>query len=266
MEVHHHAHTGTDSHRGHRKKWTHYFWEFLMSFLAVFCGFVAEYQLEHKIEKERVNKYMHDMVENLKYDTTRVARNMTENIRLHRDMDSFRFEIKEAINKRPNNARLYYFFVTVNQYGIAAFNRSAITQLKNSGSLRLVKNDSLLNEILDYYERKVVGSEYYEQQVKMGLESLGATYKRVFSTQPFNFVATMNDTTFNYGISSNDKQSMMSDLNAKPLQLLTNDPKELEMLLSDVFNFEWRIINYDRFLRYTRQAADKLMQDIRNKY
>ncbi len=30
MEVHHHSHTA-------RKKWTHYFWEFLMLFLAMFC-------------------------------------------------------------------------------------------------------------------------------------------------------------------------------------------------------------------------------------
>ena len=30
MEVHAHSHTA-------RKKWTHYFWEFLMLFLAVFC-------------------------------------------------------------------------------------------------------------------------------------------------------------------------------------------------------------------------------------
>jgi hypothetical protein len=30
MEVHAHAHTA-------RKKWTHYLWEFLMLFLAVFC-------------------------------------------------------------------------------------------------------------------------------------------------------------------------------------------------------------------------------------
>ena len=38
MEVHHHTHP--DSHRGHEKKsWKSYFWEFLMLFLAVFCGF-----------------------------------------------------------------------------------------------------------------------------------------------------------------------------------------------------------------------------------
>jgi len=39
MEIHAHSHTP-------RKKWTHYFREFLMLFPAVFCGFLAEYQLE----------------------------------------------------------------------------------------------------------------------------------------------------------------------------------------------------------------------------
>src|SRR5688572_27320864 len=69
MEVHHHAHASDPgSHRG-RKKWTHYFWEFLMLFLAVFCGFLAEYQLEHKIEHDREKQYMVSMVEDLKKDT-----------------------------------------------------------------------------------------------------------------------------------------------------------------------------------------------------
>jgi len=48
MEVHHHAH-----HDHGKKNWKSYFWEFLMLFLAVFVGFMAEYQLEHKIEKDR---------------------------------------------------------------------------------------------------------------------------------------------------------------------------------------------------------------------
>ena len=65
MEVHHHAHSS-------RKKWTHYFWEFIMLFLAVFCGFLAEYQLEHKIEKERAKQYIISLYEDLKNDTTRI--------------------------------------------------------------------------------------------------------------------------------------------------------------------------------------------------
>ena len=65
MEVHAHSHTP-------RKKWTHYFWEFIMLFLAVFCGFLAEYQLEHQIEKERANQYIVSFYEDLKNDTTRI--------------------------------------------------------------------------------------------------------------------------------------------------------------------------------------------------
>ena len=65
MEVHHHSHTSG-------KKWTHYFWEFLMLFLAVFCGFLAEYQLEHQIEKERATQYIISLYEDLKNDTTRI--------------------------------------------------------------------------------------------------------------------------------------------------------------------------------------------------
>jgi len=63
MEVHSHPHTS-------RKKWTHYFWEFLMLFLAVFCGFLAEYQLEHKIEKDRETILAQALFEDLKKDTS----------------------------------------------------------------------------------------------------------------------------------------------------------------------------------------------------
>ncbi|HEY5969946.1 MAG TPA: hypothetical protein VIU35_18315, partial [Chitinophagaceae bacterium] len=63
MEVHAHSHTA-------RKKWTHYFWEFLMLFLAVFCGFLAENQREHMIEHSREKVYMTSLVEDLQKDTS----------------------------------------------------------------------------------------------------------------------------------------------------------------------------------------------------
>jgi hypothetical protein len=47
MEVHHHGHVHE------KKKWKEYVFQFFMLFLAVFCGFLAEYQLEHMIEKQR---------------------------------------------------------------------------------------------------------------------------------------------------------------------------------------------------------------------
>jgi len=62
MEVHHHSHTS-------RKKWTHYLWEFLMLFLAVFCGFLAENQREHYIENRRAKELAKNLWEDLKIDT-----------------------------------------------------------------------------------------------------------------------------------------------------------------------------------------------------
>src|SRR5687768_7102525 len=62
MEVHAHTHTA-------RKKWTHYFWEFFMLFLAVLLGFFVENQREHYIEHKREVEYIHSMIEDLKEDT-----------------------------------------------------------------------------------------------------------------------------------------------------------------------------------------------------
>src|SRR6478736_4232986 len=61
MEVHHHSHSS-------RKKWTHYFWEFFMLFLAVFCGFLAENLREHFIENKRENQFIRSYIEDLKTD------------------------------------------------------------------------------------------------------------------------------------------------------------------------------------------------------
>ncbi|MBK8831294.1 MAG: hypothetical protein IPN60_10630 [Saprospiraceae bacterium] len=68
MEVHHHAHDPAAPH--HKKNWKSYFWEFLMLFLAVFCGFLAEYQLEHKIERDRGKQYTYSFYEDLLTDSS----------------------------------------------------------------------------------------------------------------------------------------------------------------------------------------------------
>ena len=59
MEVHTHSHT-------ERKKWHHYFWEFLMLFLAVTLGFFVENQREHMAEHQREKQFMQSMLEDLK--------------------------------------------------------------------------------------------------------------------------------------------------------------------------------------------------------
>src|SRR4029078_1188981 len=62
MEVHAHTHT-------ERKKFSHYLWEFLMLFLAVFCGFIAENIREHLVENKRAAQYAKVLIQDLVKDT-----------------------------------------------------------------------------------------------------------------------------------------------------------------------------------------------------
>ena len=73
MEVHAHTHSSDpDIDRG-RKKWTHYFWEFFMLFLAVFCGFLAENWREHIVEHQREKKYILSLIGDIRKDTSELS-------------------------------------------------------------------------------------------------------------------------------------------------------------------------------------------------
>src|SRR5689334_25449573 len=67
MEVHQHPH-----HITHKKKWGEYVLEFLMLFLAVFLGFLAENIRESSVERHQEREYMRLMVTDLKKDTANI--------------------------------------------------------------------------------------------------------------------------------------------------------------------------------------------------
>ena len=147
MEVHHHAHPSTVS--GHRKKWTHYFWEFLMLFLAVFCGFLAEYKLEHTIENQREKKYVYSLIEDLKADTA----DLESYVQLRKEkkimMDSLMMLLNTGMHKQMGNAT--YFFARHVFYGQPFVSTDGtMQQYKNAGNLRLIKNENIISNILTY--------------------------------------------------------------------------------------------------------------------
>ena len=119
MEVHAHSHTP-------RKKWTHYFWEFLMLFLAVFCGFLAEYQLEHKIERDREKKFIQTFIEDLKTDTASIRR--TLDFRKHKKerMDSLMLLLSTGQIKGHEN-ELYFLGRTLIRTALFLSNDRTIT-------------------------------------------------------------------------------------------------------------------------------------------
>ena len=145
MEVHAHTHTA-------RKKWTHYFWEFIMLFLAVFCGFLAEYQLEHKIEKDREKQYMRSMIEDLRSDSAMLISNIEQRQSRIIMMDSLVKLIKSPSAKESGND-IYYFGRSISPPTNIFPNDGTIQQLKSSGNLRLIRNNVISKSIMAYDQK-----------------------------------------------------------------------------------------------------------------
>ena len=142
MEVHAHSHTA-------RKKWTHYLWEFLMLFFAVFCGFLAEYQLEHVIEHQREQKYAESLIQDLETDTAHLETyiNLRKEKRIM--MDSLMLLLSTDKHKQFGN-EAYFFARHVFSGPPFISTDGTMQQLKNAGNLRLIKNENIINNILAY--------------------------------------------------------------------------------------------------------------------
>jgi hypothetical protein len=142
MEVHHNTHT-------ERKKFTHYLWEFLMLFLAVFCGFLAENFREHQVEKKRGIQYMFSLYEDLKTDTARLNEMLLyddDKITALNDMEACYDSI--STNRLSTECMTKLILHSRANRSFALTDRT-ITQLVNAGGFRILNNEDA-DRVLSY--------------------------------------------------------------------------------------------------------------------
>jgi hypothetical protein len=181
MEVHAHSHTP-------RKKWTHYFWEFLMLFLAVFCGFLAENQREHYIEHNREKQFVRSYYEDLKTDIGHLdsllkgrkgRKKMIDSLTVMLDTpDPDVYGKKIYFNARPLTVALVFFN-----------NDRTIQQLKNGGNLRLIRKQEVSNAIMGY-DQQVRWIQFVVAREEQILHEYIKLIEEVFDAREFNKMAT----------------------------------------------------------------------------
>lgn len=145
MEVHHHAHHGHE-----KKNWRNYFWEFFMLFLAVFCGFLAEIQVEHYVEHQREKKYMIDLVDDVKADTQFIRTEIETITNELRGYDSLTENLNSS-NVFSNTQTIYRQYNTYSPLLTPFLTDQTIIQLRNSGNLRLIRNTLIVKQINVYW-------------------------------------------------------------------------------------------------------------------
>ena len=241
MEVHHHSHTS-------RKKWTHYFWEFLMLFLAVFCGFLAEYQLEHIIENQREKKYVMSFIEDLKADTIKINQVLQASMEQQKGFDSLMGVLKEPgfvnnpgkFEKYAGNVFMLFLFYQTDR---------TLQQLKNAGGLRLIRKQAASDSIISYDNMvKEVG----EQKEDVYNANQGAAGLAV---QIFDY-------------DSPDNPWINRTLVPRPekFKLLTKDPAKLGEFFNSIVGFKITSVIYCGMLEELKNHAKRQIIFLKKEY
>ena len=149
MEVHHHSHS---SHG--KKNWKSYFWEFLMLFLAVFCGFLAEYQLEQTIERHREKEYATLLIKDLENDTIIIINSIKQFEKILVSIDSISSVVYSGVSGNKVRGSFYYYSQIGTISPLVVWNDATLTQLTQSGNLRYFRDHELVNKISSYYSRQ----------------------------------------------------------------------------------------------------------------
>jgi hypothetical protein len=178
MDVHQHTHTP-------RKKWTQYFWEFLMLFLAISLGFFVENQREHYIENKREKQFMRSMLKDLYTDLGNIELCKAEKGRMVLFADSL-VEMYIDGQYTANPARFNYYARNFSTYQNLFFmTDGTLIQLKNSGGLRLIRK-SIIVDSLQAYDNRYHQFRLSQEREADFLSDYRDIMARVFDIRVFN--------------------------------------------------------------------------------
>lgn len=248
MEVHHHAHTP-------RKQWHHYFWEFFMLFLAVTLGFFVENMREHIMDRKKENNYIESLISDLKKDTTIMGLVTKAHFKLLRGEDS----LVDALNNYKNidsiNHQCYrYYFRYATACPKVIFNERTMSQLLNSGNMRLIHKQSVSDSIMDYNSTV----KYVQEQ--------GNAYENYF-----NKALDYSENIFDFGLARN---TLGNDYSVKPkfqlgeinFTILSKDPLVFKKYANDLSLLIGVLETYMFEVKNAKEKAIRLIEFLQKEY
>ena len=235
-----------------KKKWTHYFWEFLMLFLAVFCGFLAENQREHMIEHTREKQYMRSLKEDVGADIKQIDRLEIELQNFISRLDWIADDLNQSFDR---SSSLITFKKISMGFGFSDFiyTDRTMQQLKNAGGMRLIRNLKVADSIVEY-----------DAMVRRGL-----AHQDLINTQYLARLVDKINYTFNITEISklaNIDYAKADTVNLRKSILLTHDKTELIRLINEIRHYRFMIDIQLQYITEYRILAIRLCSFINKEY
>ena len=244
MEVHAHPHTA-------RKKWTHYLWEFLMLFLAVFCGFLAENFREHQVEHQREKRYIASLVKDVELDIASLKQSSDIRKKYITYFDSLVYLLK---NYHDSNLSVIYFYARhAGRIINFKYHDGTILQLKSSGSLRLIRNKDAVDSII-VYDNEVIKTILNQQEIyepRFRNDIVTNYFGKIFNA--YEWDAMIDDTAAISRTVNNPK-------------LFNNDPKLINDFVVQIITIKttYRITN--GYIEKAIHSAERLVAFLQKEY
>jgi hypothetical protein len=133
-----------------KKKWYVYLIDFIMLFVAVTLGFLAENLRDQQTDKNREISYLKNVHEDLLVDINRFEFVMSANNWRLLMLDSLHMEINKV---SPDLPSLYYYIRNLAVRTTFESSHLGLDQIKASGGFRLIQNAKIIAGIQDYERR-----------------------------------------------------------------------------------------------------------------
>jgi hypothetical protein len=246
MEVHHHP----DLHHN-RKKFKEYLLEFIMIFLAVSLGFIAENVREKGGDREKERHYVESLVNNLKDDTANFASAIAENTAKEDSLQKMVLLSRKSLADTAVRRALYHYVSWASHYSIFRSNDATMMQLKNSDGFRYIRRDHVADSIANYDNvlKYVYSSE--ELYVKSAQDAIDAAEEVLDFTVGRDSTYMKKRERWNPGIIP---------------PLLSSDPQKIHLMYNKIdIDLGWTE-NYIRNMRQRLPTAVRLIAFLQREY
>ncbi|MEQ8925166.1 MAG: hypothetical protein RLO81_05095 [Fulvivirga sp.] len=236
------------------KHWKKYLLEFVMLFLAVFLGFVAENYRREIFSKSLERKYIKSLIEDTRADKKYLSQIIKSNTLRQSYLDSLSKSCFSFNGQDSTVKELYlYYVVVLNRPDFFVPNELTMAQLKNAGGMSLINNESAVKAILTYDLQKSLvknQEEYYENYHNKAIN----TGLKIFYNQKVR-------TAWNF---IKEKDSVQ--LSTMEFKFISNGESLVSQFGNEIDMFSGIVNYYTVLLEDSKSKADSLIMILEKQY
>ena len=259
MEVHHHP-------KVEKKNFKEYFLEFIMIFLAVTLGFIAENVRESLSDRSKEKEYVISIKKDLAADTTSLNIWIPNLYQKVADFDTLIFLLQTS-NNTARGSDLYYYARLSTRSRVFTADDNTITELKNSGNFRLITNKTVINGLADF--EKIINS-YINLSIidNKEAEMLYPMLGNLFDASVFNTMVQTNYRINSFSVDSVTASLVMENLLKPPgnPQLRNHNADNINQLIFYLHERKSSFVGEIRLLMQQKKNAAELIQTINKEY